>query len=131
MKFKDLICALAKQICTVKTSLRSQMIHKKILYILHSQFNYQTLSVTPFTARSTERFHPLNISRWWTQYTLLPWPDAIAMYTLGFLTGKVRRFFKSLRGEGKCFFIFILNKTHWLLDPSIVNNKKKIAFNIG
>ena len=27
--------------------------------------------------------------RWWNQYSLLPWPDTLAIYTMGFLIGKV------------------------------------------
>jgi len=33
----------------------------------------------------------LIVSRWWRQYSLLPWPDSMAMYTAGFLTGKEER----------------------------------------
>jgi len=46
--FKDLICALAEQICTVKTSNGSQIIPKICLHKLRSQLNYHTLPVTPF-----------------------------------------------------------------------------------
>ena len=31
----------------------------------------------------------LIVRRWWCQYSLLPWPDSMAMYTAAFLTGKV------------------------------------------
>jgi len=33
----------------------------------------------------------LIVTRWWRQYSLLPWPDSMAMYTAGFLTGKEER----------------------------------------
>ena len=33
----------------------------------------------------------LIVKRWWKQYSLLPWPDSMAMYTAGFLTGKEER----------------------------------------
>jgi len=33
----------------------------------------------------------LIVTRWWNQYSLLPWPDSMAMYTAGFLTGKEER----------------------------------------
>ena len=33
----------------------------------------------------------LIIKRWWKQYSLLPWPDSMAMYTAAFLTGKEER----------------------------------------
>ena len=31
----------------------------------------------------------LTLLRWWNQYSLLPWPDTLAIYTMGFLIGKV------------------------------------------
>jgi hypothetical protein len=31
----------------------------------------------------------LIVTRWGNQYSLPPWPDSMAMYTAGFLTGKV------------------------------------------
>ena len=31
----------------------------------------------------------LIVTRWWRQYSLLPWPDSMAMYTAAFLTGKM------------------------------------------
>ena len=46
--FKDWICALAEQIWTIWTSYRSQMNHNIFLIIMHSQFKYFTLKVTPF-----------------------------------------------------------------------------------
>ena len=46
--FKGWICSLDEQICTVKSSDRSQMSPKKYSTILHSQFNYHKLPVTPF-----------------------------------------------------------------------------------
>jgi len=33
----------------------------------------------------------LIVDRWWKQYTLLPWPDSMAMLTVSFLTGKEDR----------------------------------------
>ena len=33
----------------------------------------------------------LIVTRWWRQYSLLPWPDSMAMYTAAFLTGKEER----------------------------------------
>ena len=46
--FKDCICDLANQVCTVNTSDGSQMNSKKFSIILHSQFNCHTLPVPPF-----------------------------------------------------------------------------------
>ena len=43
--FKNLICSLAEQNCTVKTSEMSQMNPKYItLQILHSKFNYNNIA---------------------------------------------------------------------------------------
>ena len=33
----------------------------------------------------------LIVSRWWAQYTLLPWPDSMAILVITFLTGKEER----------------------------------------
>jgi len=33
----------------------------------------------------------LIVTRWWNQYSLLPWPDTLAIYTMGFLIGKEER----------------------------------------
>ena len=33
----------------------------------------------------------LIVSRWWSQYTLLPWPDNMAILVISFLTGKEER----------------------------------------
>ena len=33
----------------------------------------------------------LIVSRWWEQYTLLPWPDSMAILVITFLTGKEER----------------------------------------
>ena len=33
----------------------------------------------------------LIVSRWWRQYTLLPWPDSMAILVVTFLTGKEER----------------------------------------
>jgi len=33
----------------------------------------------------------LIVTRWWRQYSLLPWPDSMAIYTAAFLTGKEER----------------------------------------
>ena len=36
----------------------------------------------------------LIVNRWWKQYSLLPWPDSMAMYASAFITGKVMTSFK-------------------------------------
>ena len=33
----------------------------------------------------------LIVSRWWSQYTLLPWPDSMAILVVTFITGKEER----------------------------------------
>ena len=46
--FRNRNCAHVEQICTVKTSIMSQMIPKKFSIILQSQFNNHTLPITHF-----------------------------------------------------------------------------------
>ena len=36
----------------------------------------------------------LIVNRWWNQYSLLPWPDRMAMYASAFIVGKVMICFK-------------------------------------
>ena len=47
--FESRLCAQTYQLYIIKTFYMSQMNPKKISTILHSQFNYHTLPVTPPT----------------------------------------------------------------------------------
>ena len=49
---------------------------------------YVSLIVTRW-AGSISKYCIDKLSRWWNQYSLLPWPDTLAIYTMGFLIGKV------------------------------------------
>eukprot|EP00092_Neocalanus_flemingeri_P105954 GFUD01135879.1.p1 GENE.GFUD01135879.1~~GFUD01135879.1.p1 ORF type:complete len:716 (-),score=153.40 GFUD01135879.1:269-2416(-) len=51
---------------------------------------YEQLSSIPMTF-VLGFYVSLIVSRWWKQYSLLPWPDSMAMYTAAFIVGKDER----------------------------------------